>query len=131
MWNSAQFLFFKSFLLVLTKLSFWLGDWALGYHSMMFRQFPGISKFPKILSLKSFGSLWDNLVCSIFVNNNRPSFQSWWKEILVKHWKVSKYYETDCRFYRFYMHFFINVLSRNMKMSCLGNNAVPAVREPS
>ena len=32
-----------SFLLVLTKLSIWPGDWALGYHSMGFRHFPEIS----------------------------------------------------------------------------------------
>ena len=36
------FLFFKSFLLALTKLSFWGGDWALSYHSLKFRQFPDI-----------------------------------------------------------------------------------------
>ena len=35
------FLFFKSFLLVLTK--FWQDDWALRYHSMAFRHFPGTS----------------------------------------------------------------------------------------
>ena len=40
--SSFHFLFFKSFLLVLTKLSFWQGEWALGYHSMKFRQFPDI-----------------------------------------------------------------------------------------
>ena len=28
---------------MLTKLSFWQQDWALGYHSMKFRQFPDIS----------------------------------------------------------------------------------------
>ena len=33
----------NSSLLVLMKLSFWRGDWALGYHSMEFRQFPDIS----------------------------------------------------------------------------------------
>ena len=36
--------------LALTGLSFWRGNWALGYHSMGFRQFPDISEFPKILS---------------------------------------------------------------------------------
>ena len=30
------------------------------------------------------------------ISNNRPSFPLWWKENLVKHRKVSKYYETDC-----------------------------------
>ena len=48
MWNSAlrekfNFYFCKSFLLVLTKFSFWQEDWALGYHSMKFRLFPDIS----------------------------------------------------------------------------------------
>ena len=36
-------LFFKSFLLALTKLSFWQGDWGLGYHSMGIRHFPDVS----------------------------------------------------------------------------------------
>ena len=34
----------------------------------------------------------------MFIGNNRPSSHLWWKEILVKHRKVSKYYETECRF---------------------------------
>ena len=42
-WGRASFLFFGSFLLVLVGLSFWLGDWALGYHSMDFGHFPVIS----------------------------------------------------------------------------------------
>ena len=37
------------------------------------------------------------LVYTMFISNNRPSFHLWWKENLVKHQKVSKYYETDCR----------------------------------
>ena len=36
--------------LALMGLSFWRGNWALGYHSMGFRHFPDISEFPKILS---------------------------------------------------------------------------------
>ena len=35
--------FFQEFLPVLTKLSFWQGDWALGYHSINFRHFPDAS----------------------------------------------------------------------------------------
>ena len=35
--------FFGGFLLVLAGLAFWVGDWALGCHSMEFRQFPDIS----------------------------------------------------------------------------------------
>ena len=32
--GKVQFLFFSSFLLVLTKLSFWGEDWAVGCNSM-------------------------------------------------------------------------------------------------
>ena len=42
--------FFKRFLLVLTKFSFWQGDWALGYHSMRFLHFPDLCEFSKIQS---------------------------------------------------------------------------------
>ena len=41
--GKVEFLFFKSFLLVLTKLSFWQGVMALRHHSMKFRQFTDIS----------------------------------------------------------------------------------------
>ena len=34
--GKVQFLFFSSFLLVLTKFPFWDEDWALGYDSMKF-----------------------------------------------------------------------------------------------
>ena len=34
---------FKNFLLVLARLSFWSGGWALDYYSLGFRQFPNIS----------------------------------------------------------------------------------------
>ena len=39
----VKFLFFDWFLLVLVGVSFWSGDWALGYHSLDFRHFPDIS----------------------------------------------------------------------------------------
>ena len=35
------------------------------------------------------------LVYTIFISNNCPSFHLGWKKNLVKHRKVSKYYETD------------------------------------
>ena len=35
------------------------------------------------------------LVQAMFLSNNGPSFHLWSKENLVKHRKVSKYYETD------------------------------------
>ena len=33
----------------------------------------------------------------MFISNNRTSFDLRWNENLVKHQKVSKYYETGCR----------------------------------
>ena len=36
------------------------------------------------------------LVNTVFISNNCPSFHLWWKENFVKHRKVSKYCETDC-----------------------------------
>ena len=86
--RKVWFLFLKSFVLVLAKLSFSPGDWPLGYHSMKFRHFPDFSYIPKILSLKSFCNFLRQLVYTMFISNNRPSFQLWWKENLVKHRKV-------------------------------------------
>ena len=40
--RKVLFLFLMSFLLVLTKCSFWQEDWAPGYHSMKFRHFTDI-----------------------------------------------------------------------------------------
>ena len=37
------------------------------------------------------------LVYTIFISNNCTSFHLWWKKKLVKHRKISKYYEIDCR----------------------------------
>ena len=34
--TAEGFLFFKSFMLILTKFSFWRGDWALGCNFMKF-----------------------------------------------------------------------------------------------
>ena len=36
------------------------------------------------------------LVYTMFLSNNRPSFPLWWKQNLVKHQQVSKYYVNDC-----------------------------------
>ena len=33
---------------------------------------------------------------TIFISNNRASFNLWWNENLVKHLNVSKYYENYC-----------------------------------
>ena len=34
--GKVDFLFFRGFLLLSSKLSFWQGDWTLGYYSMEF-----------------------------------------------------------------------------------------------
>ena len=36
------------------------------------------------------------LVCNMFVSNNRASFPMWWEENLIKYQKVSNYYQNDC-----------------------------------
>ena len=41
--GKVSFFFPKSFLLVLLKFSYWEEDWALGHHSVKFREFPNIS----------------------------------------------------------------------------------------
>ena len=38
-------------------------------------------------------------VYTMFVSNNRASFPLWWKENLLKHQKVSKYFESGCSSY--------------------------------
>ena len=48
------------FWLLLQKFNFWEGDWALDYVSNQIWDFPNISLFPKIVSLKSFGNPWGN-----------------------------------------------------------------------
>ena len=89
-----KFPFFTSFLLVLTKFSFWEEDWALGYNSMKFWNFSVISYLPKSFVVRQ---LVRQLVYTIFVTNNQALFHFWWKENLLKHQKVSKYYEHGCR----------------------------------
>ena len=51
---------FAYFFLILPKFRFWSGGWALGYVSTRIWDFPNISLFPMILSLKSFGNSWGN-----------------------------------------------------------------------
>ena len=54
--GKVQFLVSSTFLLVLTKFSFWEEDLALGYTSITFWHFLNIFWFAKTLSLKSFGN---------------------------------------------------------------------------
>ena len=36
------------------------------------------------------------LVYTMFISDNPPSFHLWRKQNLIKHQQVSKYYENDC-----------------------------------
>ena len=38
------------------------------------------------------------LVYTMFTSNNCPSFHFWWKENFIKHLKVSKCYENECKY---------------------------------
>ena len=58
--GNLQFLLSKNLLLVLTKKFFWKENWTLSYNVKLW-DFPDISAFSKILSLKSFGNSWGNL----------------------------------------------------------------------
>ena len=49
------------FWLPLQKFDLWKEDWALGSVFNQFWPFRNISKFPKILSIKSFSNPWDTL----------------------------------------------------------------------
>ena len=91
--GKVQFLFFKSFLLVLAKVSVWEGDWELGYNSMEFWKFPHFFKFPKFENLRSFGSSWGNsylpyllLIMTLFSLVVNRKFCA----------MVSQYYDHDC-----------------------------------
>ena len=65
----------------------WL-PWLMGYFGLA----RGVPSLPAV----NCSQLVWWVVYIMFMSNNRPSFHLWWKENLVKHWKVSKYYETDC-----------------------------------
>ena len=49
---------------------------------------------------------------AMFVTNNHASFHLWWKENLVKHQEVSKYYVHDCG----YFLIMIKILDSMMKI---------------
>ena len=56
--RKVWYLLLRVFWLLLPKFNFWKGNWA--YVSTQIWDFPNISLFRKILSLKSFGNSWGN-----------------------------------------------------------------------
>ena len=66
--GEVKFLFFKSFLLGLTKYSIWRVVWALGYHSMGIGYSPGISQFPGVLHISLSRSAIGKVTCIYHVH---------------------------------------------------------------
>ena len=62
------------------------------------------------------------LVYAMFISNNRTSCHLWWKENLVKHQKVSKFCEIDCRFFFTDIH---DSQDSRRKWNCLFNFSLP------
>ena len=84
--GKVQILFFKNFLLVLTRFSFWEEDWALGYNSM---KFLNISKFLKILVLNCL-AMRKGLVYIIFITNNHDLLHLWRQQKFCQTSKILK-----------------------------------------
>ena len=110
---------FQEFFARLTKFSFSQEDWALGYHSTKFRDFPNISQGPKSEDVPQPVT---KLVYIMFTSNTCASFHLRWKENLVKHQRVWKYYENDCL--QNFLLLFISLLTAPIvkKKSYLGYN---------
>ena len=77
---------FPEFFASITKISFWHGNWALGYHSKKFSRY-----FVRHLVMQ--------LKHTMFVTNNHSSFTCSERKVR-QNIKVSKYYENDYRSFR-------------------------------
>ena len=92
------------FWMLLPKFNFWKGDSALGHvFSQIWVDFPNISLFPKILSLKSIGNSWGNLYSKFAMLDITIRFTCGESDLYSKflyctlYWRcnVSKYYDQD------------------------------------
>ena len=63
------------------------------------------------------------LVYTMFISNNRASFHLWWKKNLVKHKKVSEYYENDCSIANLVQEF-PHELPNDLRLRILGNKEI-------
>ena len=68
----------------------WVGRWTIILWGL-----DTFVRFPNFLKSWVVRQLVRQLVYTVFISNNRASFHLWWKQNLVKHQKVSKYYEND------------------------------------
>ena len=82
-------------------LSFY-GVWAVSWYFL-------ISWDPKCMVVWQL--VWQ-LVYTMFISHSRTLFHLWWKEYLVEHRKVWKYYETDCL--KYFMFLFMLLLAAEM-----------------
>ena len=76
-------------------------------------------KFKHFLDSLNSYVLWQlvrQLVYTVFKSENRGSFHLRWKENLVKHKKVSKYYESYC-LQNFHL-IFISLLTPSVAKNC-------------
>ena len=94
--RKVWYLLLRVFWLLLLKFNFWNEDWALGYVSTKIWDFPNISLFPKILSLKSFGNS-EATHMQVCRTGYHVSFYLWLIGSVLKHCKVPKYFDQDCR----------------------------------
>ena len=70
---------------------------------MMFWDFPVISYFPRILSLKWLGNCEATRINHVYYYSNHPSFHLWWEKNSVKSQKVSKCYGHYCLKFFFWL----------------------------
>ena len=108
--GKAQFLFFRSFLLVLEKLGQRLGTSLYFYEVLKF----SCLKSQVVWQLvRKIVFIVYKILYIMFITNNHTLFPLWWKGNLVKHQKVSKYNDYDCSLF-FLLNFSTNrlVLSR-------------------
>ena len=72
-----------------------------------------------VLVWGSVRQLVRQLVYTMFISNNHASCHLWWQEYLIKHQRVSKYYENDCKFNTFTVEKFVwNRASCKMRTGC-------------
>ena len=93
--RKTWYLLLRVYWLLLPNFNIWKRHWAVGYVSTQIKYFPDISLFPKIPSLKSFGNSWG----SSYVKFAKLdiTFYLWLIGSVLKHCKVPKYYDQDCR----------------------------------
>ena len=87
----VHFPFFRRFLILLTKVLFREEDWALRDNLIKFWDFSDFSYFPKTSVLSCLGTRETALIY-LLTRNIYTLFHWWWKENLLNHQNLWKYY---------------------------------------